>query len=81
MAPFRVLEEEMLIRSRGNEPIVDASAFVAPTAALVGRITVGPGSFSLTTANFLEDSSVFTRRPGFLPLFARSHPVPRSWRG
>ena len=32
----------MLIRSRGNEPAVDASAFVAPTAALVGRITVGP---------------------------------------
>ena len=44
MAPFRALEEDMLIKSRGNEPLVDASAFVAPTAALVGRITVGPRS-------------------------------------
>jgi carbonic anhydrase/acetyltransferase-like protein (isoleucine patch superfamily) len=32
----------MLIRSRGNEPAVDVSAFVAPTAALVGRVAVGP---------------------------------------
>ena len=31
----------MLIRNRGAEPIVDASAFVAPTAALVGRVSVG----------------------------------------
>src|SRR5215208_5821396 len=31
----------MLIRHRGVEPIVDASAFVAPTAALVGRVSVG----------------------------------------
>jgi carbonic anhydrase/acetyltransferase-like protein (isoleucine patch superfamily) len=34
----------MLIRSRGNEPAVDASAFVAPTAALVGRVIVGQRS-------------------------------------
>jgi len=32
----------MLIRNRGAEPIVDASAFVAPTAVLVGRGLVGP---------------------------------------
>jgi carbonic anhydrase/acetyltransferase-like protein (isoleucine patch superfamily) len=32
----------MLIRNRGAEPIVDASAFVAPTAVLVGRVSVGP---------------------------------------
>src|SRR5919199_1347980 len=32
----------MLIRSRGHEPAVDAFAFVAPTAALVGRVSVGP---------------------------------------
>ena len=32
----------MLIRNRGTEPIVDASSFVAPTAVLVGRVTVGP---------------------------------------
>ena len=32
----------MLIRNRGVEPIVDASAFVAPTAVLVGRVSVGP---------------------------------------
>src|SRR3712207_7417133 len=31
----------MLIRNRGAEPIVDASAFVAPTAVLVGRVSVG----------------------------------------
>ena len=32
----------MLIRHRGVEPIVDASAFVAPTAVLVGRVSVDP---------------------------------------
>ena len=42
MAAFRVREEKLLIRSRGNDPAVDASAFVAPTAALVGRVAVGP---------------------------------------
>jgi len=31
----------MLIRNRGVEPIVDASAFVAPLAVLVGRVSVG----------------------------------------
>lgn len=32
----------MLIRHRGHEPQVDPSAFVAPTATLVGRVSVGP---------------------------------------
>jgi carbonic anhydrase/acetyltransferase-like protein (isoleucine patch superfamily) len=32
----------MLIRNRGAEPTVDASAFVAPTAVLVGRVSIGP---------------------------------------
>jgi carbonic anhydrase/acetyltransferase-like protein (isoleucine patch superfamily) len=32
----------MLIRNRGVEPTVDASAFVAPTAVLVGRVSIGP---------------------------------------
>ena len=32
----------MLIRSRGTEPVLDASAFVAPTAVLVGGVSVGP---------------------------------------
>jgi carbonic anhydrase/acetyltransferase-like protein (isoleucine patch superfamily) len=32
----------MLIRNCGAEPIVDASAFVAPTAVLVGRVSVSP---------------------------------------
>jgi carbonic anhydrase/acetyltransferase-like protein (isoleucine patch superfamily) len=32
----------MLIRHRRVEPIVDASAFVAPTAVLVGRVSVDP---------------------------------------
>jgi carbonic anhydrase/acetyltransferase-like protein (isoleucine patch superfamily) len=34
----------LLIRSRGSEPVVDTSAFVAPTAVLVGRVLVGPGA-------------------------------------
>ncbi len=34
----------MLIKSRGIEPTVDASAFVAPTAVLVGGVSVGPRS-------------------------------------
>jgi carbonic anhydrase/acetyltransferase-like protein (isoleucine patch superfamily) len=32
----------MLIRNRGAEPSIDPSAFVAPTAVLVGRVSVGP---------------------------------------
>ena len=35
-------KEKMLIRNRGAEPTVDVSAFVAPTAVLVGRVSVGP---------------------------------------
>lgn len=34
----------MLVKHRGFEPMVDLSAFVAPTAALVGRVEVGPRS-------------------------------------
>lgn len=32
----------MLIRHRGHEPIVDPTAYIAPTATLVGRVSVGP---------------------------------------
>ena len=32
----------MLIKHRGAEPTVDASAFVALTAVLVGRVSIGP---------------------------------------
>ena len=32
----------MLLRHRGKEPTVDPSAFVAPTATLVGDVRVGP---------------------------------------
>lgn len=32
----------MLIRHRGKEPIVDPTAFVAPTATLVGDVRIGP---------------------------------------
>ena len=32
----------MLVRNRGAEPVIDPSAFVAPTAVLVGRVSVGP---------------------------------------
>jgi carbonic anhydrase/acetyltransferase-like protein (isoleucine patch superfamily) len=32
----------MLLRHRGQEPVVDPSAFVAPTATLVGDVRVGP---------------------------------------
>ena len=32
----------MLVRNRGAEPVIDSSAFVAPTAVLVGRVSVDP---------------------------------------
>lgn len=32
----------MIIKSRGAEPVVDASAFIAPTAVLSGNVSVGP---------------------------------------
>jgi carbonic anhydrase/acetyltransferase-like protein (isoleucine patch superfamily) len=32
----------MLVRHRGRQPTVDASAFVAPTAVLVGDVRIGP---------------------------------------
>jgi carbonic anhydrase/acetyltransferase-like protein (isoleucine patch superfamily) len=32
----------MLLRHRGREPVIDSSAFVAPTATLVGDVRVGP---------------------------------------
>jgi carbonic anhydrase/acetyltransferase-like protein (isoleucine patch superfamily) len=32
----------MLIRNRGAQPTVEASAFIAPTAVLVGQVSVGP---------------------------------------
>jgi carbonic anhydrase/acetyltransferase-like protein (isoleucine patch superfamily) len=32
----------MLLRHRGRDPVVDRSAFVAPTATLVGDVRVGP---------------------------------------
>jgi carbonic anhydrase/acetyltransferase-like protein (isoleucine patch superfamily) len=32
----------MLLRHRGREPLIDRSAFVAPTATLVGDVRVGP---------------------------------------
>ena len=32
----------MLLRHRGREPVIDPSAFVAPTATLVGDVRVGP---------------------------------------
>jgi carbonic anhydrase/acetyltransferase-like protein (isoleucine patch superfamily) len=35
------MEDNVLIRHRGHEPVVHESAYVAPTAALVGRVVVG----------------------------------------
>jgi carbonic anhydrase/acetyltransferase-like protein (isoleucine patch superfamily) len=32
----------MLLRHRGHQPVVDPSAFVAPTATLVGDVRIGP---------------------------------------
>jgi carbonic anhydrase/acetyltransferase-like protein (isoleucine patch superfamily) len=32
----------MLLRHRGREPVIDSSAYVAPTATLVGDVRVGP---------------------------------------
>ncbi len=34
----------MLIKHRGFEPVVDSSAFIAPTAVLVGKVHIGPRS-------------------------------------
>jgi carbonic anhydrase/acetyltransferase-like protein (isoleucine patch superfamily) len=34
----------MVIKHRGFDPLVEASVFVAPTAVLVGRVSVGPKS-------------------------------------
>jgi len=34
----------MLIKHRGFEPVVDLSAFIAPTAVLVGKVRIGPRS-------------------------------------
>src|SRR5438132_1574176 len=34
----------MLIRHQGTEPSVDPTAYVAPTATLVGDVKVGPGA-------------------------------------
>jgi carbonic anhydrase/acetyltransferase-like protein (isoleucine patch superfamily) len=34
----------MLIKHRGFEPVVDPSAYIAPTAVLVGHVQVGPKS-------------------------------------
>ncbi len=34
----------MLIKHRGFEPVVDPTAFVAPTAVVVGRVRIGPRS-------------------------------------
>jgi carbonic anhydrase/acetyltransferase-like protein (isoleucine patch superfamily) len=32
----------MLVRHRGHEPVVHPSAFVAPTATVVGDVRIGP---------------------------------------
>jgi carbonic anhydrase/acetyltransferase-like protein (isoleucine patch superfamily) len=34
----------MLVKNRGADPTVDAAAFVAPTAVLVGRVSIGAGA-------------------------------------
>jgi carbonic anhydrase/acetyltransferase-like protein (isoleucine patch superfamily) len=32
----------MLISHRGHQPVIDSTAYIAPTATLVGRVRVGP---------------------------------------
>lgn len=50
----------MLIEHRGRAPVVHSSAYVAPTAALVGAVTVGAGSRVLHGAVVsAEDGTVF----------------------
>ena len=34
----------MFVRNRGADPAVDSAAFVAPTAVLVGRVSIGAGA-------------------------------------
>ena len=33
----------MLIRHRDSEPLIDASAYIAPSAVIVGNVRIGPG--------------------------------------
>lgn len=47
----------MLIRHRNHEPKVDHSAFVAPTAALVGDVRVGPRSRVMYGATLDSEAS------------------------
>jgi carbonic anhydrase/acetyltransferase-like protein (isoleucine patch superfamily) len=47
----------MLIRHRGHEPTVDPSAFVAPTATLIGNVAVGPRARILYGAVLDAESS------------------------
>jgi carbonic anhydrase/acetyltransferase-like protein (isoleucine patch superfamily) len=37
----------MLIKHHGGAPVVDPSVFVAPTAVLVGKVSVGLGGHSV----------------------------------
>jgi carbonic anhydrase/acetyltransferase-like protein (isoleucine patch superfamily) len=49
----------MLVRHRGEEPIVDPSAYVAPTAELIGRVSIGPRARVMSGAVLdAEDSNV-----------------------
>lgn len=34
----------MMIKHRNNKPIVDATAYIAPTAVIVGKVNIGPKS-------------------------------------
>ena len=40
---FAIPRDLMLVEHRGRAPVVDPSAYVAPTAVLCGDVTVGPG--------------------------------------
>ena len=38
------MSEPLIVTFDGNTPVVDATAFVAPNATLIGRVTLAPGS-------------------------------------
>jgi carbonic anhydrase/acetyltransferase-like protein (isoleucine patch superfamily) len=75
----------MLVRHRGLEPAVDASAYVAPTAVLVGNVRIGPGCRLLYGAVVdsegssvvIGDTTIVTENAVILATSAgdRDHPV------
>lgn len=50
----------MLISHKGNSPIVDETAYIAPNAVLCGDVTVGPGCRILFGAQLIAEGGSIT---------------------